>query len=39
MGDGIKRSLEVIMPRTRKNEAPLLVDAPVIQGRYVELDD
>ncbi|WP_405663572.1 MULTISPECIES: hypothetical protein [unclassified Streptomyces] len=27
------------MPRTRKDEAPLLVDAPVIQGRYAELDD
>ncbi|MFG2794653.1 hypothetical protein [Streptomyces sp. NPDC048419] len=27
------------MPRTRKDEAPLLVDAPVIQGRYIELDD
>ncbi|MFD4658288.1 hypothetical protein ACFWP2_21970 [Kitasatospora sp. NPDC058444] len=27
------------MPRTRKDEAPLLVDAPVIQGRYVDLDD
>ncbi|WP_255360276.1 MULTISPECIES: hypothetical protein [Kitasatospora] len=27
------------MPRTRKDEAPLLVDAPVVQGRYVELDD
>ncbi|MFF4382655.1 hypothetical protein [Kitasatospora sp. NPDC001547] len=26
------------MPRTRKDEAPLLVDAPVIQGRYVDLD-
>src|SRR5882757_1141565 len=30
---------EVIMSRTRKDEAPLLVDAPVIQGRYAELDD
>jgi hypothetical protein len=30
---------EVIMPRTRKDEAPLLVDAPVIKGRYAELDD
>jgi hypothetical protein len=27
------------MPRTRKDEAPVLVDAPVIEGRYVELDD
>jgi len=27
------------MPRTRKDEAPVLVDAPVIQGRYVGLDD
>jgi uncharacterized cupin superfamily protein len=27
------------MPRTRKDEAPLMVDEPVIQGRYVELDD
>jgi hypothetical protein len=31
--------LEVTMPRTRKHEAPLLVDAPVVQGRYAELDD
>ena len=27
------------MPRTCKDEAPVLVDAPVIEGRYVELDD
>ena len=27
------------MPRTRTHEAPLLVDAPVTQGRYAELDD
>jgi hypothetical protein len=27
------------MPRTRKNEAPIEVDLPVIEGRYVELDD
>jgi hypothetical protein len=27
------------MPRTRKDEAPIMVDEPVIQGRYVELDD
>ncbi len=27
------------MPRTRKDEAPLLVDTPVIKGRYAELDD
>ncbi|MGB9377740.1 MAG: cupin domain-containing protein [Mycobacteriales bacterium] len=27
------------MPRTSKNEAPLLVDAPVIQGRYADLGD
>ncbi|MCU1345716.1 MAG: hypothetical protein JWL70_1982 [Acidimicrobiia bacterium] len=26
------------MPRTRKDEAPVLVDAPVMEGRYVELD-
>ena len=26
------------MPRTRKDEAPLLVDEPQIEGRYVELD-
>ncbi|MGH7686332.1 MAG: cupin domain-containing protein [Candidatus Dormibacteria bacterium] len=25
------------MPRTRKEEAPILVDEPVITGRYVEL--
>ena len=27
------------MPRTRKDEAAVLVDSPLIQGRYVELDD
>lgn len=27
------------MPRTSKNEAPVLIDAPVIQGRYVEIDE
>ncbi|MGW1564564.1 hypothetical protein ACWCQ1_50330 [Streptomyces sp. NPDC002144] len=27
------------MPRTRKDEAPILVNAPVIQGRYAELDN
>jgi hypothetical protein len=27
------------MPRTRMDEAAVLVDTPVIQGRYVELDD
>lgn len=27
------------MPRTRKDEAPIEVDAPVIEGRYVQLDD
>ena len=27
------------MPRTRKDEAPLLVDEPPITGRYVELAD
>jgi len=27
------------MPRTRKEEAPIEVDLPVIEGRYVELDD
>jgi len=26
------------MPRTRKDEAPILVDDPAIEGRYVELD-
>jgi hypothetical protein len=26
------------MPRTRKDEAPIAVDAPVIEGRYVDLD-
>jgi glyoxylate utilization-related uncharacterized protein len=26
------------MPRTRKDEAPIAVDAPEIEGRYVELD-
>jgi hypothetical protein len=27
------------MPRTRKDEAPLIVDEPEVTGRYVELDD
>jgi hypothetical protein len=27
------------MPRTNKSEAPIMLDEPVIQGRYVELDD
>ena len=27
------------MPRTRKDEAPIMIDEPVIEGRYVELDD
>jgi hypothetical protein len=27
------------MPRTRKEEAPILVDEPEIEGRYVELGD
>jgi hypothetical protein len=27
------------MPRTRKDEAPLIVDEPEITGRYVELSD
>jgi hypothetical protein len=27
------------MSRTRKDEAPVLVEAPEIEGRYVELDD
>jgi hypothetical protein len=26
------------MPRTRKDEAPVVVDDPVITGRYVDLD-
>ena len=26
------------MPRTRKDEAPIAVASPVIEGRYVELD-
>ncbi len=26
------------MPRTRKDEAPLLLDEPELTGRYVELD-
>jgi len=30
---------EEAMPRTRKDEAPIEVDLPVIEGRYVELDD
>jgi hypothetical protein len=27
------------MPRTRKDEAPVMVDEPEIEGRYVELGD
>jgi hypothetical protein len=27
------------MPRVHKDEAPVLVDTPVIQGRYAELGD
>ncbi len=27
------------MPRTRKDEAPFLVDSPLIEGRYAELAD
>jgi hypothetical protein len=27
------------MPRTRKDEAPIEVDLPVIEARYVEMDD
>ena len=27
------------MPRTSKDEAAIMVDEPVIEGRYVELDD
>jgi hypothetical protein len=27
------------MPRTRKDEAPLVIDEPLIAGRYVELAD
>lgn len=27
------------MPRTRKDEAPTSVDEPMIEGRYVELDE
>jgi len=27
------------MPRTCKDEAPIALDEPVVQGRYVELDD
>lgn len=27
------------MPRTRKDEAPIMVSEPVIEARYVELDD
>jgi hypothetical protein len=27
------------MPRTRKDEAPILVDEPEIEGRYAELGD
>src|SRR3954463_3209834 len=29
---------EVDMPRTRKDEAPIVIDEAVITGRYVELD-
>jgi hypothetical protein len=27
------------MPRTNKSEAPIMLDEPVVEGRYVELDD
>ncbi|MDT4919704.1 MAG: hypothetical protein QOI15_606 [Pseudonocardiales bacterium] len=27
------------MPRTSKSEAPIMIDEPVVEGRYVELDD
>jgi hypothetical protein len=27
------------MPRTCKSEAPIMLDEPVVEGRYVELDD
>ncbi len=27
------------MPRTRKDEAPIPVSEPIIEGRYVELDN
>jgi hypothetical protein len=37
--DGALNYLEVTMPRTRKDEAPVLVDVAVLEGRYVELDD
>jgi hypothetical protein len=30
---------EAAMPRTRKDEAPILVDDPAVEGRYVELGD
>jgi hypothetical protein len=32
-------SQEATMPRTRKDEAPILLDEPEIEGRYVELGD
>src|SRR2546425_11625699 len=38
-GDGTINHLEATMPRTRKDEAPVLVDVPVLEGRYAELDD
>jgi hypothetical protein len=28
---------EEAMPRTRKEEAPIAIDVPIIEGRYVEL--
>jgi hypothetical protein len=33
------RTQEASMPRTRKDEAPILLDEPEIEGRYVELGD
>ena len=27
------------MPRTRKDEAPIAISEPMIEGRYIELDD
>jgi hypothetical protein len=35
----VDRSEEDTMPRTRKDEAPIAVDEPVYQARFVELGD
>src|SRR5436853_6487946 len=38
MGDGTQQQQEDTMPRTRKDEAPLVVEEAEITARYAELD-